>query len=210
MKNSKEYLWYASYGSNISKERFLCYIKGGKPTGSQKEYKGCTDKSMPSEDEEIYIKSELYFAKKSRTWNGGGVGFIKINLEENAKTLGRMYLISKQQFIEVVKQENNISGALSIDFDWAIKNGNFVFRKNSWYGNLIYLGRHKGNPIFTFTNANDLEKEINSPDKNYLKTIAIGLKETYNIENEDIENYLKSKSGILGNKIADELEEIFE
>jgi len=210
MKNDNEYIWYASYGSNISKDRFLCYIKGGKPNGSQKEYKGCTNKSLPIENEEIYIKSELYFAKKSGTWNGGGVGFIKVNFDENSETLGRMYLITKEQFVEVVKQETNFNGELNIDFEKAIQNGNLIFRENSWYGNLVYLGNQNDKPIFTFTNAKNLNNEINPPDKNYLKTIANGLKETYKIDENEIEDYLKSKSGIIGNKIENEIKEIFE
>lgn len=148
MKSNKEYIWYASYGSNISRDRFLCYIKGGKPIGSQKEYTGCTDKTLPLDDEEIYIKSELYFAKKSKTWNGGGVGFIKTEFDEKVNTLGRMYLITKEQFEEVVKQETNFKGELSIDYEQATNNGNLVFRENSWYGNLIYLGNKE---IFRFS-----------------------------------------------------------
>jgi len=39
---------YASYGSNLLKERFLYYIKGG-------EYKGCNDKSDPIEKGWMFI-----------------------------------------------------------------------------------------------------------------------------------------------------------
>ena len=208
MKDNKEYIWYASYGSNISRNRFLCYIQGGKPIGSQKEYAGCTDKSLPLDDEEIYIKSELYFAKKSKTWNGGGVGFIKTALDEKVNTFGRMYLITKEQFEEVVKQETNYKGKLSIDYKLAIKNGNLVFRENTWYGNLIYLGQKRDFPIFTFTNESNLEKEINPPHKDYVKMIAIGIQEIYNIGGIDLVEYFKSKIGITGEKIENDIKEI--
>ena len=36
---------YAAYGSNLLKERFLVYIKGGEFEG--KNYKGCKDKTDP-------------------------------------------------------------------------------------------------------------------------------------------------------------------
>ena len=29
------YVWYASYGSNMNRERFLCYIRGGQPEGAE-------------------------------------------------------------------------------------------------------------------------------------------------------------------------------
>jgi len=32
MVNKKTYVWYAGYGSNLNKQRFMCYIKGGTPT----------------------------------------------------------------------------------------------------------------------------------------------------------------------------------
>lgn len=210
MINKKEYIWYASYGSNIFRERFLCYIQGGKPNGSQKEHEGCTDKSLPVGDENIGIKHELYFAQKSKSWNRGGVAFIRTDLNENAETLGRMYKITKEQFIEVVKQENNFLEELKVDFDKAIRKGSAIFKEKSWYGNLVFLGSNSGASIFTFTNAKNLDAEVNAPDVNYLRTIAIGLKETYNMENTAIENYLKSKTGITGTTMVDKLEEILE
>ena len=111
------HIWYASYGSNISEDRFHCYIQGGTPKGSQTSYKGCKDKTLPIDNEDFYIASELYFAKKSiKSWNGGGVGFISNNFNE-AKTIGRIYLITKEQFIDVIKQECDIIQDLKIDFD---------------------------------------------------------------------------------------------
>ncbi|MBL0236650.1 MAG: hypothetical protein IPQ02_08595 [Saprospiraceae bacterium] len=41
MINKLDYIWYASYGSNLLEERFQCYIKGGMPKGSTKTYLGC-------------------------------------------------------------------------------------------------------------------------------------------------------------------------
>src|SRR4030095_163368 len=123
MTQLAKHIWYASYGSNLLEERFLCYIKGGQPVGSKKHYEGCRDKSLPIDKEEFYIPSELYFAKESDSWDNGGVAFIKTNFEPQQSTLGRMYLITPQQFIDVVKQETNSSGSLHIDFEKAIVEG---------------------------------------------------------------------------------------
>ncbi len=204
----KNQVWYASYGSNLLEERFNCYIKGGQPKGSNNFYKGCTDKTLPTENEEIFIKRELYFAKKSKSWNGSGVGFIKTNFDENKTTLGRMYLITKEQFVEVVKQETKNNGDLSIDFEKAKKSGSVTFRENSWYGNLLYLGEQNGNPIFTFTNERNLNDKLNAPKKEYLSMIICGIKETYNLSDLEIKAYLEDIQGIKGNPIEKELEKI--
>ena len=40
-------VWYACYGSNLLKERFLCYIRGGRPIGAQRTFYGCKNKKEP-------------------------------------------------------------------------------------------------------------------------------------------------------------------
>lgn len=198
MKNT-EYIWYASYGSNLLASRFNCYIQGGKPNGSKKTYQGCRNKNPPIDNQETYISSELYFAKKSQTWNDGGVCFISNNFGQSKEALARMYLITKEQFIDVVKQENRNSQDLQIDFEKVISEGGIVFKKDAWYGKIIYLGNQDDHPIFTFTHEIDIV-EKNKPNEDYLKTIIEGIKDTFPNFNEfDIEDYLNSKQGIIGN-----------
>jgi hypothetical protein len=209
MTQRQDYIWYASYGSNILEERFLYYIKGGQPVGATKIYLGCTDKSMPIDKEEIYINSELYFAKKSKTWDKGGVCFIKTNFDPQVQTLGRMYLITKQQFIDVVRQETENENNLAIDFEKAISDGSITFKDGSWYGNLIYLGTQNDFPIFTFTNQDNIS-ETNKPSENYLRTIIRGIQETYNLSTTEIVDYFISKSGIKNNFSREQLTKIIE
>jgi len=185
MENNSKHVWYASYGSNLLERRFLCYIQGGKPSGSNKHYLGCTDRSAPLGSEEIFICSELYFAKRSVSWNNGGVCFIKTEFSQTAQTLGRMYLITKDQFVGVVRQEIGMEQDLDIDFERAISNGHEIFRPNSWYGRMVCLGLHRDNlPIFTFTSPQD-DTEYTKPDENYLKTIIKGNDETYALTIDD-------------------------
>src|SRR5436305_7842838 len=99
-------IWYASYGSNLSyQKRFMCYIAGGRPAGSQNTNPGCRDKTPPIDNKPIAIHLDLYFAEYSQWWNGG-VAFIKRG-NERSKTLGRIYLITDDQFNDVVLQENS-------------------------------------------------------------------------------------------------------
>ncbi len=70
-----KYVWYAGYGSNLCEERFLCYIKGGKFRWGGRKSSGCDDKTLPEEKGRITIPFPLYFAERSRGWQGGGVAF---------------------------------------------------------------------------------------------------------------------------------------
>ncbi len=167
MKIDQSKMWYASYGSNLQRERFLCYIRGGKPKGRIDVYEGCRNKTLPEEDEEFYICSRLYFARESNGWNKGGVGFISNSFDKSNQSLARIYLITKEQFVDVVKQETKYSGELNIDFEQCIKKGSLVFKDPSWYGNLIYLGEQNQYPIFTFTSKQDFTDKINAPNKAY-------------------------------------------
>jgi hypothetical protein len=111
----KDYIWYASYGSNISAERFMCYIRGGKPEGATRTYEGCNDKTPPVDQKPINIPHQLYFAKEAKVWNGGGVCFINPERDEQVNTLGNMYLITRAQFLEVVQQENFTTEPIEIE-----------------------------------------------------------------------------------------------
>lgn len=198
MPKTPEYIWYASYGSNINEERFHCYIQGGQPKGSLRQYDGCRDKTLPIQKENITIHHELYFAKSSSTWSNGGVAFIHPDRNETQRTLGRMYLISKEQFVDVVEQENSQSGEVDLDFNKALEDGNFAFNAQTWYGHLILLGTKDGHPIYTFTNTNFLVDEIETPHHTYLNTIIDGLKKSYNLTVEEINQYFGNKRGING------------
>ena len=198
MPQEEPKVWYACYGSNLLKERFSCYIGGGRPANANRVYPGCTNKTLPEKSKGITINGELYFAKSSKTWSGGGAGFIKSDFDKNIKTLGRMYLITQQQFVDLVQQEIKFEGDFDIDLQQVIKNRSLDMKNNSWYGKIIYLGEDEDCPIFTFTNEDYLKNEINSPHEFYLKIIIDGLKETYQMSDAEIETYLKTKEGIKG------------
>lgn len=196
MDTLSTHIWYASYGSNISIERFMCYIQGGKPGGATRTYLGCKDQSPPINQKPIKIPNELYFAKSADVWNGGGVCFINPEKSENVVTLGNMYLITRQQFLEIVQQENNTDEPIEIDFKKIQTEESEIVRENSWYGNLLYLGEEDNAPIFTFTNENFLADEINSPNQHYLKTIIKGLINSHKLNNTELEAYFLSKKGL--------------
>jgi|AntDeeMinimDraft_5_1070356.scaffolds.fasta_scaffold00293_13 hypothetical protein len=205
MRNTSK-IWYACYGSNLLDARFHCYIEGGQPEGSTRLYDGCSDKTLPEKSEPIKINHELYFAKSAGTWNGGGVCFVKPQPNPEKTTLGKRYLITRGQFTELVKQEIDFQGPLEIDFEKARENGSLLFKKEAWYGQLLYLSEKEACPIFTFTNADYLQNEINPPDIAYISTIIKGLKATYSLSPKEIKTYLSEIIGVKGYNLENELD----
>ena len=177
----KNYIWYVGYGSNVHEERFFCYIKGGTPRFGKMCNKGCNnDKTLPIENKAITIDYPLYFAlpdKKKGTpnWGDGGVAFIEHQKVKKVKTFCRMWKITKEQYKEVRSQEGH-----------------------HWYGKEIPLGKDSGIPIYTITNDAVLTNII-CPSDAYIKTIALGLKETYDFSNKEIVDYILVKTGIKNN-----------
>ena len=188
-------VWYASYGSNLCSRKFMCYIEGGQPEGASRPHPGCRDKTPPKDDQPIKISYPLYFARQSSGWDNKGVAFIGLKKEETEATLGRMYLITEQQFIDVVSQENG-GAEISIDLQKVKQQGSMVFHE-SWYGNILYLGEQNGFPIYTFTSGKNIALEPPvAPSPEYLQAIISGLKEVYPVTHDDIVKYLLSKPGI--------------
>lgn len=188
MCESLSYVWYVGYGSNLCEERFLCYIRGGKFKWGGREATGCKDKTLPMANKPFRVPHSLYFAKRSGGWGDGGVAFVPPNREpnENNWVFARIWKITHAQFLEVWEQEGN---------------------SDTWYGKKIFLGEdEEGIAIYTITNAAILEP--NQPSKGYLRTMALGLKETYNLTDEEIAQYLMHKSGIKENFAKDELMDI--
>lgn len=200
-------VWYASYGSNLKLERFICYIKGGTPKGSDKQYNGCLrDKGDPLNSRPILLRDfELYFAGRSRTWKNEkgqscGVAFIRKN-PERGPTLGRMYLITDEQFNDAVMQENSRTpdGSRFVPaFNQLVSQLQSILPSNPWYGKLLNIGSEGGYPILTFTTARtDILPNPNAPSKQYVKMIASGIKETYpQMSDDDIVSYLSRADGV--------------
>lgn len=91
MARKNECVWYACYGSNISKERFMRYIAN------------CADTTPPVEDREFLFKHNIYFAKKARNWHNGGKAFLDDTCR--GKAYGRVYKIKMEQFEQIKQQE---------------------------------------------------------------------------------------------------------
>jgi hypothetical protein len=154
-------IWYVSYGSNILFERFQFYILGGVYPGNGRYYEGCTNRQLPSKSQPVVIPYAMYFGNQSGSWGGSGVAFL--DDKTPGFTLGRMYLITEDQFHEIQNQE-----------------GNYY----SWYGKSVALGEHDGVPVRTFTS--EIRHPDNPPSDGYLKTIRSGIQEMMNGLNQNV------------------------
>lgn len=184
------YVWYASYGSNINKERFYKYLIGGKVEGAKIEEIGSRDKTLPIKTKNILLRHKLFFAGESKRWDGG-VAFINPNFNAREKTFSKMYLIKFEQFKDVFCQEN------SLPFDEPIWEGvsgltknHSIIISNTKYGKVLCLGEEDGYPIFTFTTTKEMsEMMLNKPSKEYIEIISKGIIDAFDLDKYDIEKY---------------------
>jgi hypothetical protein len=160
------YLIYAAYGSNLLKERFMVYIKGGKYRG--REYRGSIDKTEPRDLGWMYVPHRLYFAKSSPRWGYKGVAFLGCEKEKdnNFYAVARLWKVSEQQFEDIKEQEGQI-----------------------WYNVELELGEKDSLIIKTITGC--WGSEITEPSEEYLSVIKEGLKETTGWSDDKIEEYLR-------------------
>ena len=161
-----DYVWYASYGSNMLYERFLNYIKGGDCKLNGAYYKGCRNKALPKDSRPITIPYKMYYGNESSSWGNGGVSFL--DTQSNQQALGRMFLVTREQFEDIAIQEGC---------------------GEDWYNLKLSLGEYNGIEIFTFTNK--IKRAANKPADKYLGVVKMGIKETYpNMSDFDIMEYL--------------------
>ena len=168
---NREYVWYVSYGSNMLKERFMCYIKGGSFEGSRYR-QACSDATPPLAVKTFEIPYDMYFGNTSGSWQDCGVSFL--DLSKKGHALGVAYLITKDQFRHVCAEENG---------------GRAPEEGYSWYEDIIDLGVMDGFEVKTITNIS--LRPYNEPCLEYKKILIRGIKENWpTMFIRDIKDYL--------------------
>jgi hypothetical protein len=212
-------VWYASYGSNLHRDRFLVYVKGGRPEGSNRWYRGCRDTEIPDEDIAIRVPgARPHFALTSRVWNGG-IAFIDTAKGETATGLGRAYKVTREQFEDVVAQENGAQAGRCAPIPYAeVFDTGRVVTGQGPYETLLHIGDHDGAPVLTFTSPfstrdalgrrGDVDRTpvgedkpvrmpvmTNKPSPAYLRMIGSGLAETFGMDEVAQADYLRGCPG---------------
>jgi hypothetical protein len=188
-----EHVWYASYGSNMDRERMMCYIQGGRPHGGARTYKGSSDRSVPLAQRPVTFDFPLYFAGESKVW-GGGMAFLDQGRRSPAAAYGQAYLITKKQFEDVLAQENwrehktrNLGG-LTAGSERLLGEGN--------YDKLVCTGIYEGIPEITFTHPLTCsERETTPPTIAYLAMLASGLLQSHGLGTYAAAHYLADCAG---------------
>ena len=193
-----EEVWYASYGSNMWWERFRCYLEGGVPPGATRRQVGARDPSPPSDSRGVALPYRMYFAGRASTWGGGGVAFLdheRLGVDDLACARGRAWRITREQFDDVVAQENGFRpGEIVVDLDGLEPGDTRELPDAGWYRGLLVVDTLDGLPLVTFTSP-EVRTDLNPPSEAYLRTIAMGLAECTGMSAEEIGEHLAPAAG---------------
>jgi hypothetical protein len=208
--DAESYIWYAAYGSNLLKERFMCYLQGTEfrvDNGTilrapPKCDAGTTIQGdHPFNDQPFRLPFKLYFAREKSKWGPGGVAFLEIELKTPPPTLGRAYLLTLPQLRCIATGENQGSHPVNITNEMLSGTpGAFhgiTTDQQCWYCVLLLCGSlHYKDiqvPVVTLTGWPEKSVPRNSPSLGYRNTIRKGLHQTYPDKlDSDVVEYLDS------------------
>ncbi len=164
-------LWYVSYGSNLFAARFTCYLAGGRAPGARWTNPGARDPSPPTGDRRVDLDHALVFGGPSHTWHGGPA---YLDLVTPGHSVGRGWRITREQFEDLVAQENKQApGTLAIS-DEVLREGGVVL-PGARYGRLVPLEPVDGEHAVTFSYIDRPQER--APDPRYLDLLQAGLEE---------------------------------
>ena len=185
-------VWYACYGSNLLRERFLCYLQGGRPAGATRTYPGARDRREPARDVPMTLPGDVFFGWSSPTW-GGGIAFY--HADADGAALARAYLVTDQQFSDVAAQEMRREPGTDLDLTTVLDERRHDTGSGR-YESLHLVGELEGVPVLTFTTPHPAALQRNSPSEAYLTTIALGLRESHGLSDAAICDYLLARPGV--------------
>lgn len=179
-----DHVWYAGYGSNLSRRRFERYLRGGTPTGGRRHYPGARDCTSPTADQPFTLPYRLHFGGASRTW-GGGMAFV--DTKSRGRVLARVYRVTAEQFADIYAQEN---GGAADEADLSVvRDGQQIVAGRGNYPVIVRCGSLDGLPVFSFTAVHMPQRT--APRPAYLRTIAAGLAESHRLTATAIVAYLR-------------------
>ncbi len=195
-------VWYAAYGSNVSRERFLRYIQGGPIPGSTAGHQqdSARDQSLPTADQPFAIDRTLFFAGSSQRWGGGGVAFLDADTRPKVPAKGRAWRITLGQFEDLFRQENGQTDVIPIDLGDLLVDGQ-LHLLDRWYGRVELLGEIDRVPVVTIASPVPM-LEPQPAHVSYLSVIAEGLAEAWGMDHRQAASYLAALPGNDGNYSA--------
>ena len=141
----------------------------------QRVYPGARDKTAPRGLRGLWLSGQVYFALESKVWTGG-MAFL--DPASPGKAAGRGYLITTEQFADVVAQEmHREPGTVSVDVEALLGVGSLALGDGR-YETLVLAGYSDGAPVVTFT-APERFSPVAAPSAAYLRMLAAGLREAH-------------------------------
>ena len=186
-----QHIWYVAYGSNLSRERFCYYLRGGRPDGVERDYPGCRDTSDELDSFGLLLSGGIYFAGRSSGW-GAGMAFY--DPEAPGEVAARAYLITADQFVDVLAQETRRSPGMTLDLRPVFR-GERYSNGVGGYSVLVRVGERHGLPLVTFTRERRAARAFVAPREPYLAAMAIGLREAHGWSEVQIDRYLSAIPG---------------
>lgn len=202
-------VWYVSYGSNLDRDRLLCYIRGGRPPAARRANVGARDPSPPRDDRPVTIPHGLFFADVSHVWTGG-VAFVDHRADPSVRTYARAYLVTTGQLADVIAQESaRPIGSIEMDehLDEVARHGRAVIGPGR-YDTVLDTGSIDGRPCLTFTGRAPLvDTDLAVPAGSYLAMIGAGLHRAHGLDPEATVAYLIDRPGVAGHWTEEALRE---
>ncbi|WP_254622702.1 hypothetical protein [Rhodococcus sp. W8901] len=162
-------VWYVSYGSNMSRARLDCYLRGGCPAGGGRTYTGARDPGAPADRVAVRLPGTVHFAGESLVWGGGRAFY---DPEVPGDTAACAYLVTAEQFDDIHAQEP------------------------ACYDRIVDLGDRDGAPLRTFTSVVGRgDVAPTEPSAPYLATMTTGLREVFGWNSERAQAYLRRLVG---------------
>jgi len=196
-----KHVWYVAYGSNLSRERFCHYIRGGRPNGSARNVPGCRDTSEPLDSLGVHIGGGVYFAGHSSGWRAGMAFY---DPGAHGRVAARAYLITAEQFVDVLAQETRQSPGIALDLEPTFRGARFS-KGVGGYSILVRVGARDGVPLVTFTRDRRAAPKLAAPSAAYLAAMATGLREAHGWSPMQIDRYLSALPGTARNGSSDQL-----
>jgi len=189
-----QWMWYVAYGTNLSWERFRMYLQGGRPWVGGRDHPGCRDPFGPQREMALMVPGGIRFVGDSTIWGGGTAVY---DARAAAEVAVRAYLITAEQFVDVLAQEMRLEPRLDLDLGPVQRTGWHSLGPGR-YQTLAQLGTQDDVPMLTFTSAEVADQPINAPTRGYLRTMATGLREAHGWSAERIGRYLARFPGAAG------------
>jgi hypothetical protein len=191
--SSHREVFYAAYGSNLSAERFACYIGGGTAPGSSRAHPGARDRRQPETWRALRLPGRLSFRGQSLTWGGAVAIFEPSTPTSHAGTevFARAWRLGWDQLEDVMAQENGRPTCRLVVEPAALVDGSSLLVGPGRYDRLVCVGTLEGLPVLTFTAPASLESIIpEAPSLAYLAHIITGLRETFGLVDAEVVDYL--------------------